>query len=109
MLVVAAVNAANPGASAAAGQPQPVWLLVGAAAAAAPLLAGWLLACWVAAATPQGLQRRGLATGLDLVYPLCYVPPLLIIFAGEVGSIFPSCARRDGRSPALLGSGGNAG
>ena len=74
MVVVAAVNAANPG----AGQPQPVALLVGATAAAAPLLAAWLAACW-----------RGVlpvlapwAAALDYLFPLCYVLPLLIIYTG---------------------------
>ena len=82
MLLVAAVNAANPGGG--DGQPQPLGLLVGAAAAAVPVCAGWLAACWAAACR----RGRRLAMALDCAYPLCYVPPLLIMFAGERSSSF---------------------
>jgi hypothetical protein len=79
LLLVAAVNAANP--TPGSGQPRPIFLLVGAATAALPICAGWLAACWAAVA---GSHRRRLATALDFAYPLCHVPPLLIIFAGEL-------------------------
>lgn len=86
LLVVAGIGAANPGASSAAQQPQPVGLLVGAAAAAGALLPAWLAACVAAGAASMlatsPRRRRGLAAAVDLLYPLCYVPPLLIIFAG---------------------------
>lgn len=78
LLVVAAVNAANPSASASSAQ--PVGLLIGAAAAAAPLLASWLAACWLAV---RARRPSRLAGAVDLAFPLCYVPPLLILFAGE--------------------------
>lgn len=80
LLVVAAVNAANPAAG-GGQQPQPLGLLVGATAAAGPLLAAWLAACrW--AVLPR---LRPWAKWADLAFPLCYVPPLLLIFTGECG------------------------
>lgn len=79
LIVVAAVNAANPSASASSAQ--PVGLLIGAAAAAAPLLASWLAACWLAV---RARRPSRLAGAVDLAFPLCYVPPLLILFVGEL-------------------------
>lgn len=76
MVLVAAVNAANPGA--AGPQPQPLVLLAGAAAAAALVCGGWLAGSWAAACC----SRRQLATAVDCAYPVCYVPPLLTIFSG---------------------------
>ncbi|KAL4440482.1 hypothetical protein ABPG75_003483 [Micractinium tetrahymenae] len=86
LLVVASIGAANPASGTAAAQPHPVGLLIGAAAAAAALLPAWLAACAAAAVAPSALQgqrrRWQLAVTVDLLYPLCYVPPLLAIFAG---------------------------
>lgn len=76
LLVVTAVNAANPGAS-SQGVQQPVGLLVGAAAAL-PLLGAWLAACWAAVLR----RRRQLASAVDMLHPLSYAPPLLVIFTG---------------------------
>ncbi|KAI3431344.1 hypothetical protein D9Q98_004402 [Chlorella vulgaris] len=76
LLIVVAINAANPGGG--SDHPQPLGLLVGAAAAALPLCAGWLAGCWAAARC----GRRWLAIALDFAYPLCYIPPLLVVFAG---------------------------
>ncbi len=86
LLVVAAVNAANP--SASEGSAQPVGLLIGAAVAAAVVLGGWLLACCLAV---RARRPSRLAPAVDLAFPLCYVPPLLILFAGE-SLQFPSAA-----------------
>ncbi|PRW39298.1 Mitogen-activated kinase kinase kinase dlk-1 [Chlorella sorokiniana] len=77
LLVVAAVNAANP--SADESSAQPVVLLIGAAAAAAPLLGGWLVACLAAV---RARRPSRLAPAVELTFPLCYVPPLLILFVG---------------------------
>jgi hypothetical protein len=86
MLVVAAINAANPGNSPA--QPGTVGLLVGAAVAAAPICGGWLAACWLAVRR----RHRQLATALDYATPLCFVPPLLIIFTGEASNKANMCS-----------------
>lgn len=77
LVLVAAVNAANPGAE--ASQPQPLALLVGAAVATALVCGGWLAGGWAVA---RGSRPPLLATAVDWAYPACYVPPLLIIFAG---------------------------
>lgn len=79
LAVVASVNAANPSSGDAQRASGPVGLLIGAAAAL-PLCAGWLACCWAAALGRS--PRRQLAQAVDLAYPLCYVPPLLIIFTG---------------------------
>lgn len=108
LLVVASIGAANPGAVTAAGGVQHVGLLVGAAAAAAALLPAWLAACaavasaWIVTAD----RRRRLAAAVDLLYPLCYVPPLLVIFAGglcewQQPSRLHSCQPGQAGGPAM--------